>query len=498
MFSGALLTEHYGMSTTATGVALAAVAVAYLLGNRRAGRGAAERTRRAMLASSAGAAVLVALTWSVTPAVAVTLVLFSASAALVATRTVSGTVYGFSVAGDLGREVGTVRAVTTQLGYLLGALVGGAALAVGGFALVGVAMGGLFVASMLPYTSLIVRRAQAAARPGRTQAGALQTRALQLGHGQVLTVRPLRNGDVETVLAVFDRLGEPVAPHALQRPQAAALGRRARAPRRRRRDPARAGRVRRGRRPPGRDRAAGARGFERGDRVRGGRRASGTRHRLGAHRGAARRRAGGRVREVTALVASDNQAAMSLLRRLLGRLDVRFEGPGAVGARGARPTYGWNSRVSSRGRRACSGKRLIPTPSSAPVAGCVAKRGRSVPEVAARLAVAALGGRGDRADEVGALEPDRVVARAEEQPFDDPAEPRVGAAVLGQVGEEPAEPRVVLAEAAVDDDQADVVGGLEESSNRSARNIRPVAYVSSSLREERRRDLSGRARCRAA
>ena len=41
-------------------------------------------------------------------------------------------------------------------------------------------------------------------------------------------------------------------------------------------------------------------------------------------------------------------------------------------------SYGWKSRVSSRGRRTCSGNRLIPTPSSAPVAGWVAKRGRSV------------------------------------------------------------------------------------------------------------------------
>ncbi len=84
VFSGALLTEHYGMSTTATGVALAAVAVAYLLGNRRAGGLASERARRTMLACSLAAAVAVALTWSVTPAVAVTLVLFAASGALVA------------------------------------------------------------------------------------------------------------------------------------------------------------------------------------------------------------------------------------------------------------------------------------------------------------------------------------------------------------------------------------------------------------------------------
>ena len=44
VFSGALLTEEYGMSTTATGVALAAVAVAYLVGNQRAGGTPAERS----------------------------------------------------------------------------------------------------------------------------------------------------------------------------------------------------------------------------------------------------------------------------------------------------------------------------------------------------------------------------------------------------------------------------------------------------------------------
>ena len=46
---------------------------------------------------------------------------------------VAGTVYGFSVAGDLGSEVGTVRGVETQFGYLFGSLAGGLAIALGGF-----------------------------------------------------------------------------------------------------------------------------------------------------------------------------------------------------------------------------------------------------------------------------------------------------------------------------------------------------------------------------
>jgi MFS transporter, DHA1 family, inner membrane transport protein len=158
VFCGALLTDHYGMSTTATGVALAAVAVAYLVGNQRAGRGDPTRARSTMLATSVAGGVAVALMWAFTPAVAVTLLVFAVSGAMVATRTVTGTVYGFAVAGDLGREVGAARAVTTQLGYLIGSLAGGAALAIGGFGLLAVAFGGLLLASTLPYVAVRVPR----------------------------------------------------------------------------------------------------------------------------------------------------------------------------------------------------------------------------------------------------------------------------------------------------------------------------------------------------
>lgn len=151
VFSGALFTELHGMSSATTGLVLAAVAVAYLAGNQWAGRAQPARARRAMLEGSLAAAVAVALTWAFTPGVVVTVALFAVTAALAASRTVAGTVFGFSVAGDRGREVGAVRAVTTQIGYLIGSLVGGAALALGGFGLLAVAFGGLFLASTLPY-----------------------------------------------------------------------------------------------------------------------------------------------------------------------------------------------------------------------------------------------------------------------------------------------------------------------------------------------------------
>jgi ribosomal protein S18 acetylase RimI-like enzyme len=331
VFSGALLTEEYGMSTTATGVALAAVAVAYLLGNQRAGRGTADRARSTMLATSVVGAVAVALTWAFTPAVAVTLVRFALSGAMVATRTVSGTVYGFSVAGDLGREVAAARAVTTQLGYLIGSLAGGVALALGGFPLLAVAFGGLLLASTLPYANvLLARRPRPAAAvdiaPTPAWNVSMPTRAVSLKHGRTLLVRPLRSGDVATVAEVFERLGERSRRTRFNGPkprlseveleQLAAV------------DETRhvlVGYLQGNRRP-----VAIARLVRDGESAEVAFEVADEHQRLGiglALTGEllADARASG-ITEITALVASENTAAMSLLRRVLDRLDVRFEG----------------------------------------------------------------------------------------------------------------------------------------------------------------------------
>ena len=104
-----------------------------------------------MLEASVAASAAVALTWAFTPPVEVTVFLFAAAAFVAAARTVAGTVYGFQVSGDFGREVGSIRAATNQIGYLVGSLLGGLALAVGGFSALAVVFGGLFLASTLPY-----------------------------------------------------------------------------------------------------------------------------------------------------------------------------------------------------------------------------------------------------------------------------------------------------------------------------------------------------------
>ena len=215
VYSGALLTDGYGMTTTATGVALAAVAVAYLLGNQRAGRSSPDRARSTMLATSVVGAAAVVLTWAFTPAVAVTLVVFAISGAMVATRTVVATVYGFSVAGNLGREVAAARAVTTQLGYLVGSLAGGAAFALGGFPALAAAFGGLLLASTLPYGPSDPAGVPSWPRPRRparrrrrpSTHRPCRPGTCRCGAGRARDPAPA-NGDVETVTAVFERLGE--------------------------------------------------------------------------------------------------------------------------------------------------------------------------------------------------------------------------------------------------------------------------------------------------
>jgi DHA1 family inner membrane transport protein len=153
VFSGALFVEVYGASPRLTGVLLATVAVAYLGGNALGGRIHHECLRRALARGNVAAAASVALTWLLTPNVVVTLALFSFAAVVVAARTVVGTGYGFALAGERKLEVGAARAAVTHAAYLAGSFIGGAGLAVGGYAAVGVAFGALFLAATIPYLS---------------------------------------------------------------------------------------------------------------------------------------------------------------------------------------------------------------------------------------------------------------------------------------------------------------------------------------------------------
>ena len=155
----------------------------------------------------------------------------------------------------------------------------------------------------------------------------MQARARTLPSGRRLTVRPLRHGDVETVEAVFARLGERSRRlrfnGAKPRLSDAELAHLATVDLARHvlvaylegdDDPVGIARL-------VRDGASAELAFEVADEHQ----------RLGiglvlTEELLADARAAG-ITEVTSLVAAENTAALGLLRRVLGRLEVTFEGP---------------------------------------------------------------------------------------------------------------------------------------------------------------------------
>jgi predicted MFS family arabinose efflux permease len=153
VFSGALFIETYGTSAQTTGLLLALVALAYLVGNALGGRIRSSCVlRRSIVQTSAAAALVLAVMAALRPSVFVTFALFGLSASIVAARTVVGTTYGFTLAGEHKLEVGAARAVITHAGYLVGSLVGGVAYAVGGVPLTGIALASLLFAAALPHS----------------------------------------------------------------------------------------------------------------------------------------------------------------------------------------------------------------------------------------------------------------------------------------------------------------------------------------------------------
>ena len=157
----------------------------------------------------------------------------------------------------------------------------------------------------------------------------MHTRALRLGHGEVLLVRPLVSGDVATVMDVFEHLGERsrrsrfngpkprLSPAELEHLATVDATRHVLVAYlegdERERPIALARLVREG--------SSAEIAFEVADEHQ----RLGIGSALTAELLADARAAG--ITEVTALVASDNTAAVSLLRRVLDRLEVRFEGP---------------------------------------------------------------------------------------------------------------------------------------------------------------------------
>jgi MFS transporter, DHA1 family, inner membrane transport protein len=151
VFIGALFVESYGLSLSATGLVLGAGALVYVPGNLLFRRLVDEHGTKLLVGLAVGAAATVALLGAVRPSAWFSLLVFSLLSFLAGGRTLAGSARGLDLAPELRLGVTGVRTAAIQLGYFVGAAVGGIALAGGGYTALGLAFAALFVGAAVPH-----------------------------------------------------------------------------------------------------------------------------------------------------------------------------------------------------------------------------------------------------------------------------------------------------------------------------------------------------------
>jgi predicted MFS family arabinose efflux permease len=151
-YSGALLLESYDITPGAAALCLGAMAVAMLPGTFLARRRAMSATPRLLAGLTAFQAAAVLAVGTVRPSLAVTVALLSAMAFVNGSRSMIASALGMDAAADDRIAVMSLRAAANQFGYLLGAATGGLALAVNGFAALGITFCALFLCTVAIHT----------------------------------------------------------------------------------------------------------------------------------------------------------------------------------------------------------------------------------------------------------------------------------------------------------------------------------------------------------
>jgi DHA1 family inner membrane transport protein len=153
VYAGALFLESYGLPLATTGLILAVAASAYFPGALFARRFVESHARVLLVALGVLASVGIACFGTVRPAAWVSAAIFTSLVFIVGARTIAASAFGLRVAPRHRVAVMSIRAAATQFGYLLGAAIGGAALAVGGYAGMGAVLSALFALAIVPHVA---------------------------------------------------------------------------------------------------------------------------------------------------------------------------------------------------------------------------------------------------------------------------------------------------------------------------------------------------------
>jgi predicted MFS family arabinose efflux permease len=156
VYIGALLIESYGLATRTTGLLLAAAAAAYFPASFVTQRFVARHARTVLIVLGLSAAAGTAVLGSITPSAPFTTALFASIVAAVGGRTLAASAFGLQSAPDDRVAISGIRAAMTQLGYLSGAALGGAALAAGGYSALTHALAASFVLAVIPHVALVI------------------------------------------------------------------------------------------------------------------------------------------------------------------------------------------------------------------------------------------------------------------------------------------------------------------------------------------------------
>jgi MFS transporter, DHA1 family, inner membrane transport protein len=170
VFAGALLVESYNVSPGVVGLLLGTAALGALPGNVLARPWLARRARELLVVLGGAAALVTVLFGTVRPGVATSTAIMSVLVLVATTRTVAGSALALQSAGERRLAAMGVRAASGQFGYLVGAAVGGTALAAGGYELLVIALAGLFALGTIPHLTAIIsgtRPATAVPEPAR-------------------------------------------------------------------------------------------------------------------------------------------------------------------------------------------------------------------------------------------------------------------------------------------------------------------------------------------
>jgi DHA1 family inner membrane transport protein len=151
VFVGALLIQSYHLSVVTTGFALGFGALVYVPGNLLFRRWIDTHDRVLLISLALAAAATVAVMEAVRLSPWFTTGVFALLSFIAGGRTLAGSARGLGLAPELRLGVTGVRTAALQSGYFVGAAVGGAALAAGGYSALGLAFAVLFVGAAVPH-----------------------------------------------------------------------------------------------------------------------------------------------------------------------------------------------------------------------------------------------------------------------------------------------------------------------------------------------------------